>query len=118
LDTHYNGLKKHSDWEELYVQLVNTLVTLANDKHPKTPQIDPRYVVMPTKKCIFQACRLMYQAIGKLWTAFADGQHHMASIIKLLTGWEIEIQLRKNPPRAFVKGYHAGIAETQHQSQR
>jgi hypothetical protein len=115
-DKYFDGLKKVTDWEKFYVQLVHTLVVLANKKHPNELQIDPSYVVMPTKKYIFQACRLMYQAIGKLRTSFADGQHRMASIIKLFTGWEIEIQPRKNPPRAFVKGYHAGIAETEPES--
>jgi hypothetical protein len=116
LDKNYDGLQKHSDWEKFYVQLVHTLVALTNEKYPNELQIDPSYVVMPTKKYIFQACRLMYQAIGKLRTAFADGQHRMASIIKLFTGWESKVQPRKSPPRAFVKGYHAGIAETEPES--
>jgi hypothetical protein len=114
LDTNFNGLKKIRDWEKLYVQLVHTLVISANKKYPKaTIQIDPKYVVMPTKKYIFQACRLMYQAIGKLRTAIPDGQHRVASIIKLFTGWEIRVQPRKIPPFLFVKGYHHGITETE-----
>jgi hypothetical protein len=104
LDAYFEGLRTIDKWELFYVHLVGIVVKIANAQSTdQGDQIDANNVVMPRVNDIFQACRLMYQAIGSLRIALSDGQHRMAAILNLLSRWTIKIESRKFPPKAFVR---------------
>lgn len=111
LDTYFGGLKDPGDWELLFVHLVRIVVELANDDQTDAEQIDQDQIIMPKLRNIFQACRLMYQAIGGLRTAVPDGQHRVAAMIELLSGWKITVEPRNIPPKVFAEGDHSGLAK-------
>ena len=104
LNAYFGGLQKTENWELFYVHLVRVVVELANARstHQDDP-IDVNNVVMPRVNDLFQACRLMIQAIGSLRIAISDGQHRMAVIMNLLSCWTIKFISSDNPPQAFVR---------------
>lgn len=100
LNANFGGLKKISDWELLYIRLVKILVAL---RPQEMEMIDVNKIIMPIHNDIFQACRLMYQAIVPLRTGFADGQHRVAAMVELLGGWKIKVDITQTPPRSFAR---------------
>jgi hypothetical protein len=110
LDAYFDGLKSLRNWQFFYVHLVRILVNEANEGRADEGKIDVNQILVPRVTDIFQACRLMYQAIGRLRTAVPDGQHRMAALVEFLSGWKITVEARNIPPRAFLKGDHCGIA--------
>jgi hypothetical protein len=79
-------------------------VKIANEgKTAEEDEIDVNRVIMPRVTDLRQACRLMYHAISSLRIAICDGQHRMAAMLELLTGWTIKIESSKIPPKAFVR---------------
>jgi hypothetical protein len=104
LDAYFEGLRTIDKWELFYVHLVCIVVKIASARstHQDDP-IDVNNVVMPRVNDLFQACRLMFQAIGSLRIAISDGQHRMAVIMNLLSGLTIKFVSSDNPPQAFVK---------------
>jgi hypothetical protein len=103
LDAYFDGLKTVDSWQRFYVHLVRKLVFLTSGGLKKEDCIDANLIVMPRVRDIFHVCRLLYQAIGKLRIAVPDGQHRMAAMIELLSGWQITVESRKIPPKAFVR---------------
>jgi hypothetical protein len=105
LDSNFEGLKTTENWEDFYIHLVRMVVKLANaEKTAEEEVIDVNTVIMPRVNDLFQACRLMYQAIGPLRISVIDGQHRIAVMIKYLTHWTIDVDPTKRPPVSFVRG--------------
>jgi hypothetical protein len=105
LETYFEGLKISEDWEDLYIHLVRMVVKLANaEKTAEEDVIDVNMVIMPRVNDIFQACRLMYQAIAPIRISVIDGQHRIAVMLQYLTHWIIDVDPSKRPPLAFVRG--------------
>lgn len=105
LGAYFGGLQSTENWEWFYVHLVRIVVGIANaGNSAEDSEIDMNQVIMPKVNDPFQACRLMYQAIGRLRNAVSDGQHRMAAIVQILSGWTIKIESSKIPPKAFVRG--------------
>ena len=81
------------------------VVKLANaEKTAEEDVIDVNMVIMPRVNDIFQACRLMYQAIAPIRISVIDGQHRIAVMLEYLTHWIIDVDPSKQPPLAFVRG--------------
>jgi hypothetical protein len=105
LEERFGGLKEVEHWEKLYIHLARIVVTQKNDKckHQKEFRVNPNHVFMPKSQDIFQACRLMYQAIVPLRMGIPDGQHRVAAMMEIMTGWKIVVQTRDIPPRVFKR---------------
>jgi hypothetical protein len=79
-------------------------VIIANEQRTDEEKIDVQKIMMPSQgHDLFKACRLIYQAIGSLRIAISDGQHRMAAMVELLSGWKINIDSRNLPPFTFRK---------------
>jgi hypothetical protein len=105
LNLHFDGLKTTDYWEDVYIHLVRMVVKLANAEKPAPEDvIDVDAVIMPRANDLFQACRLLYQAIGPLRISVIDGQHRIAVMLKYLTHWTIDVDPTQRPHVAFVRG--------------
>lgn len=111
LDTYFGGLRHIDDWESLFIHLAHIVANMANsDGRDDGEKVDVKFLVMPKPWNIFQATRLMYQAIGRLRTGVPDGQHRMAAMIELLCGWKITVDPSMIPAKTFAPGDHSGLA--------
>ena len=111
LDDYFGGLRSCDDWEKFYVHLAGEVVKNANAGKKKVDKIDLKQVIMPPVRDLFQACRLMYQSLGMLRNAIPDGQHRMAAMLELLTGWKVGVEPRRIPVMGFVRGDHHGMVQ-------
>jgi hypothetical protein len=111
LDAHFEGLKTLGDWGKFYVHLVRILVMMANADANKKQKfvIVEDDIVMPKEAHLFKACRLLFQAVVKHRIAVPDGQHRMAAMVELLSGWKITLDPKRMPPKGFEPGDHCGI---------
>jgi len=111
LDDYFGGLRSCDDWEKFYVHLAGLVVKNANVRKKKVDKIDVKQVIIPPVRDLFQACRLMYQSLGMLRNAIPDGQHRMAAMLELLTGWKVGVEPRRIPVMRFVRGDHHGMVQ-------
>jgi hypothetical protein len=99
----FNGLKTVDDWKDLYVKLVHRVATLANKNRSAEDLIDPKLVILPLTTDLFQASRLLFQALGTVRNAIPDGQHRIAAMVNVLTGYMVSIDTNEDPPKMFLR---------------
>ena len=110
LTKYFGGLTSVDQWEQFYIHLVGKVSNLrlsdrsVAEGHHVITEIDTDNVLVPKVPDIFNLCRLMYHALTGLRIALPDGQHRIAAIVRLLTGYEIVFNGTEHPPRSFRWG--------------
>jgi hypothetical protein len=109
IKTYFGGLQVVDNWRLFYFHLVERLAKMLHDGiaaeyHDEEENehilIDSVYV--PRCASIVNVCRLLYQAISGIRNAVPDGQHRIAGMIQLFTGYKVtNVDSRYNPPRSF-----------------
>ena len=110
LTKYFGGLTSVDQWEQFYIHLVGKVSNLrlsdrsVAEGHHVITEIDTDNVLVPKVPDIFNLCRLMYHALTGLRIALPDGQHRIAGMVRLLTGYEIVFNGTGRPPRSFKYG--------------
>lgn len=105
LNQFFDGLKSVQSWRLLFCHLakqVTMKLRSSNSQGDNNLANKWRDILIPPATCIVGNCRLLYQALGGLRNAVPDGQHRIAGMIRVFTGYQISpVDSRKNPPRSF-----------------
>ena len=93
IDTNFFSLKTIENWKQFYGYLVYEVC--------KEAGIDSNFIAVPDCIDTIQMCRLLFQSLVNIRMAFADGQHRVCAMMKLLAGFSIEVQTMTVPPKIF-----------------
>jgi hypothetical protein len=93
IDRNFSSLRTIENWKQFYGYLVYAVCTEAG--------IDSNFIAVPDCTDTIQMCRLLFQSLVNIRMAFADGQHRVCAMMKLLAGFSIKVQTMSVPPKTF-----------------